>query len=64
MPLQWDKVDNFFNFQAINRKKSENPYDSDGLLTINDPVQDQICNLIRTHEEEVSALRRELSLTR
>ena len=40
------------------------PYDSDGLLTISDPVQETLCSLIKAHREEVASLRKELCMTR
>jgi len=42
----------------------EASYDSDGLLTINDPVQETLSSLIKTHREEVVSLRKELCITR
>ena len=39
-------------------------YDSDGLLSISDPVQETLSGLIKTHREEVESLRKELCITR
>jgi myotubularin-related protein 3/4 len=59
--LQFDK-DQFSLPSKVMNKHST--YDSDGLLTISDPVQETLYSLIRTHREEVASLRRELCLTR
>ena len=56
--------DGSFPCSALQLTHLDVAYDSDGLLTISDPVQETLTSLIKTHRDEVLSLRKELCITR